>query len=135
MKPTPQNRQRIERCLEQLDAWRQSGVPLKPYTEHHGHSYAQWRAWLGFEAHWRQTLAGGASTRFVQARPAQEMTGTPAPSASPAPGLRIALQTPSGAIVASIDWPPERAGSPSASAAWLREVLAWAAWAWAARQA
>ena len=127
MKPTPQNRQRIERCLEQLDAWRESGVPLKPYTEQHGHSYTQWRAWLGFEAHWRQTLTLGAPTRFVQARPAQDVAATPWPSSSPAPGLRIALQSQGATLVAHIDRPLERAGAPSASAAWLRQVLAWAA--------
>ena len=114
----PQDRQRIERCLEQIDAWRASGVPLRQYTEHHGQHYAQWRAWLGFEGHWRQTLGGAAPATFVQARPAQ---GGTTPST---PGLRIALKSQSGALVASIDWPPERAGSSSASAAWLREVLA-----------
>ena len=35
----PEDRQRIERCLEQIDAWRQSGVPLKQYTEHHSQYY------------------------------------------------------------------------------------------------
>ena len=124
MKSKPQDRQRIERCLEQLDTWRASGVPLKPYTEQHGHSYTQWRAWLGFEAHWRQTLAGGATTRFVQARPAQGVAATPLPSSSPVAGLRIALQSLSGTLVARIDWPLERAGAASASAVWLREVLA-----------
>ena len=125
MKSKPQDRQRIERCLEQLDAWRASGMPLKPYTEQHGHRYAQWRAWLGFEAHWRQTLAGATPTRFVQARPArQDAASAPWSSSTPTPGLRIALQSHSGALVARIDWPLERAGVPSASAAWLREVLA-----------
>ncbi|MEY4345877.1 MAG: hypothetical protein RL032_1709 [Pseudomonadota bacterium] len=124
MKPTPQDRQRIEQCLEQLDAWRQSGMALKKYTEHHGHSYARWRAWLGFEAYWRQTLTGAASTRFVRARPAQDVAATPWPSPAPAPGLRIALQSHSGALVARIDWPLECAGAASASAAWLRQVLA-----------
>lgn len=47
MKSKPQDRQRIERCLEQLDAWRASSVPLKQYTEHHGHSYVStWRSQL-----------------------------------------------------------------------------------------
>lgn len=124
MRSKPQDRQRIERCLEQIDAWRASGVALKQYTEHHGHSYAQWRAWLGFEVHWRQTLAGGAPTGFVQAHPAQGAAATALPSPAPTPGLRIALQGQSGAIVARVDWPLERAGSSSASAAWLREVLA-----------
>ena len=124
MKPKPQDRQRMERCLEQLDAWRASSVPLKQYTEQHGHSYAQWRAWLGFEAHWRQTLAGGAPSRFVQARAAQDVAATPLPTSTPAPGLRIAVQSQSGTLIARIDWPLERAGAPSASAAWLRQVLA-----------
>ena len=73
MKPTPQDRQRIEHCLEQLDAWRQSGMALKKYTEHHGHSYPQWRAWLGVEAHWRQTLSGVVPSTFVQARATKAM--------------------------------------------------------------
>ena len=118
----PEDRQRIERCLEQIDAWRQSGVPLKQYTEHHGQRYPQWRAWLGFEAHWRQTLGDAVPATFVQARPAKGVATTPEPA--PTPSLRIALQSQSGALVASIDWPLDRAGSSSASAAWLREVLA-----------
>lgn len=118
MKPTPQDRQRIERCLEQLDAWRQSGMALKKYTEHHGHSHPQCRAWLGVEAHWRQTLSGAAHTTFVQAR-ADKATSPTAPAS-----LRIALQSQSGPLAASIDWPLERPGSASALAAWLREVLA-----------
>ena len=120
MKPKPQDRQRIERCLEQIDAWRASGVPLKQYTEHHGQRYPQWRAWLGFEAHWRQTLSGATPATFVQARPAQSVATTPAPT----PSLRIALQSHSGTLAASIDWPLECIGAPSASAAWLRQVLA-----------
>jgi hypothetical protein len=118
MKLTPPDRQRIEHCLEQLAAWRQSGMALKKYTEHHGHHYPQWRAWLGVEAHWRQTLSGATPTTFFQARAAKST-----PPTAPA-SLRIALQSQSGPLVASIDWPLECPGAASALAAWLQEVLA-----------
>jgi hypothetical protein len=132
MKLKAQDRERIERCLEQLGAWRGSGQSLKQYCDARGHRYAQWRAWLSFEAQWRQALNGGtstrvAATRFVQAHPPQEMGEPRAPASVPGAGLRITLQSPSGSLVARIDWPLERAGAPStlsASAAWLREVLA-----------
>lgn len=119
MKPTSQDRQRIERCLEQLDDWRKSGVALKAYAEQHGHSYTQWRAWLGAEAHWHQMLDGTANaTTFVQARAAQSRPPTEVA------GLRITLQSQTRPLAASIDWPLQHSGAASACAAWLREVLA-----------
>lgn len=130
------DRQRIERCLEEFDAWRTSGIPLKIYVQQRGENLAHWRARLSWERRWRQMLAGtytqparagtGTGTAFVRAVPGADAAMAPA-KAAPHPSthhdcLRIVLSTGgTGAMQASVQWPLSQLG---ASSAWLREVLA-----------
>lgn len=130
------DRQRIERALEEFDAWRASGVALKAYVQLRGEELSHWRARLSWERRWRQMLNGtytkDTQTRcaFVQATPNQTRTTakphplSPPQSALPpaqqATNLRIVLTAKGGALQASVEWPLNAA---SASSAWLREVL------------
>ena len=84
------DRQRIERCLVEFDAWRASGMALKAYVQLRGEELAHWRARLSWECRWRQMLNGtnpqdtSAHSAFVRATPSQAST-TAKPQAQPAP--------------------------------------------------
>ena len=126
--------QRIERCLEDFDAWRASGIKLKEYVQQRGENLAHWRARLSWEKRWRQMLAGTyvkttgqSGAAFVRAVPNTASAGEMAnaksvrhPSHLP-DCLHIVLSSPAGALQARIQWPISQLG---ASSAWLREVLA-----------
>lgn len=128
------DRQRIERCLEEFDAWRASGIPLKIYVQQRGENLAHWRARLSWESRWRQMLAGTyakkaaqAGAAFVRAVPNTVSAGQ-MPNAKPVQPpsqrpdcLHIVLSNPAGALQASVHWPLSQL---SVSSAWLREVLA-----------
>ncbi len=130
------DRQRIERCLEDFDAWRASGIKLKEYVQQRGENLAHWRARLSWERRWRQMLAdtyvkaetaGQSGAAFVRAVPntasAGQMADTKSvhrPSHQP-DCLHIVLSAPAGALQARVQWP---IGQLGASSAWLREVLA-----------
>lgn len=52
------DRQRIERALEEFDAWRASGMALKAYVQLRGEELAHWRARLRWGRRWRKMLNG-----------------------------------------------------------------------------
>lgn len=128
------DRQRIERCLEDFDAWRTSGIKLKEYVHQRGENLAHWRARLSWEKRWRQMLAltyakkaAPVGATFVRAVANTASAGQMAnvksvqhPSHLP-DCLHIVLSTPAGALQAHIQWPISQLGT---SSTWLREVLA-----------
>jgi hypothetical protein len=126
------NRQRITRCLEQVAAWRASGMSIEGYAESIGQSPALWRGWVTWETRWRQMLAadgGSAQTAFVQVRgpkrgQRQNLSGTAEYThAAPTDAAHIALilSHPGKPLGVRVQWPLHAAAQ---SAAWLREVLA-----------
>lgn len=129
------DRQRIERALEEFDAWRASAMALKAYVQLRGEELSHWRARLSWERRWRQMLNGTytkdtqARSAFVQATPNQtRTTAKPHPLSPPQSALhpaqqttlRIVINAKGGALQASVEWPLDGA---IASSAWLREVL------------
>ena len=94
------DRQRIERALEEFDAWRASGMALKAYVQLRGEELSHWRARLSWERRWRQMLNGtytkdtAGRCAFVQATPNQtRTTAKPHPLSLPQPALHPAQQT------------------------------------------
>lgn len=119
------DRQRIAQSLQQLDAWRASGMALKAYCESNGHSFTQWRAWLGVEHGWRAALGESVTTPgFVQAVVGganQLGAGAGLCPSTPGQTLRITLQREAGTLQATVHAPLAALGR---CAALLREVLA-----------
>lgn len=124
------DRTRIERCLQDIDAWRASGMKLKAYAQSRGEELTHWRARLSWERRWRQALTAVPGAAFVRAVPVKHAKATKARRAAlPAMGdeptkdvcVRIVLSREGSALRASLDWPLD---ALEASGAWLREVLA-----------
>lgn len=124
------DRPRIERCLQDIDAWRASGMKLKAYAQSRGEELTQWRARLSWEQRWRQALAGAPGVAFVRAVPVKHAKAAKARCAATTPSgdkqtqdacVRIVLSREGSALRASVDWPLDALG---ASGAWLRGVLA-----------
>ena len=125
------DRQRIERALEEFDAWRASAMALKAYVQLRGEELSHWRARLSWERRWRQMLNGtytkdtAGRCAFVQATPSQSSaTAKTQLQSAPHPAqqttLRIVINAKGSALQASVEWPLDGA---IASSAWLREVL------------
>lgn len=111
------DRARVQSNIEQLDAWRASGMKLKAYCEANGHSFDRWRAWLGVESGWRQALGKPEvqTPGFVQV-----VAGARA-DAGKAGSVRITVGREGGVLHATLEVPE---GALDSCAALLREVLA-----------
>ncbi len=123
------DRTRIERCLQEIDTWRASGMKLKTYAQSRGEELSHWRAQLSWERRWRQALTvvpGAAFVRAVAASHAKASGTKPTASTpmNPEKGqgacVRIVVSPEGSTLRASIDWPVSAA---AASGTWLREVL------------
>lgn len=79
------DRQRIKRCLEEIDTWRASGIKLKAYVQSRGEELAPRRARLSWERRWRQALDGSPGVAFVLAVPARLAKATKPPKVHPTP--------------------------------------------------
>jgi hypothetical protein len=120
------DRQRIAERLQEIEAWRSSGMSVKAYAQTLGQSLGVWRARLSWEKRWRCMLEANGSTTapvaFVKAtrakRPTTQAAAITPPIAAP---ITVTLHTPHSAVCANVTWP---AHSERACAAWLREVLA-----------
>jgi hypothetical protein len=53
---TESRRQHIEKQLQEIQAWRASGLPLVKYAEQQGQSLRAWRGKLSWEVRWRKQL-------------------------------------------------------------------------------
>lgn len=124
------DRTRIERCLQDIDTWRTSGMKLKAYAQSRGEELTHWRARLSWEQRWRQALTAVPGAAFVRAEPVKHAKVAKARCAATKPPgdkqtqdacVRIVLSHEGSALRASVDWPLDALG---ASGAWLREVLA-----------
>ena len=134
-------RQRITQCLEQLDAWRASGLTMPEYVQSMGQSLWQWRAWLSTEPRWRSMLlreSTAATAGFVQVHGPQETEGSEGtartectqrsagqkqaaqPSTPPASHLLLEVSHTGSPVRISVQWP---VNASAQSVAWVREVL------------
>ena len=126
---TESRRQHIEKQLQEIQAWRASGLPLVKYAEQQGQSLRAWRGKLSWEVRWRKQLQGiplnyrnhnKVKHAFVKAMAPALPRSTP--NLSAVPHIRVTLQSKTGgALLAHIDWPSDQTQQ---CGLWLREVLA-----------
>lgn len=123
------DRTRIERCLQNIDAWRASGMKLKTYAQSRNEELSHWRARLSWERRWRQALTAVPGTAFVRAVPVKHAKASKTQRTASTPidhakgkdtRVRIVLSREGSILRACIEWP---LSTMQASGAWLREVL------------
>jgi hypothetical protein len=122
-------RQRIERHLQEIDAWRASGLAVTVFAQQCGQTVQAWRGKLSWEKRWRNMLQGiplnyrthnEVAHAFVKAT-VPALPGFP-PNFSVTSHIRVTLQSKTGgALLAHIDWPSDQTQK---CGLWLREVLA-----------
>lgn len=122
-------RERMELCLREIDAWRASGLSLKQYVSGRAEELSHWRGRLSWERRWRQMLDGSyvacqrkpaVGLAFVRAVPKAAHGGALTAPPQSQDNVRIVLGR-AGGLQASVEWPLARLGAASA---WLRELLA-----------
>ena len=111
------DRERLERCLEQVSAYRASGMKAKAWSAGNGVALLSLQSWCAHAARWRARLDGFEATKpagprgFVAARIA-----TVAPSVTAGPSVRLELGAGAGRV--EMHWPLAQARE---LATWLRE--------------
>ena len=111
------DRDRMERCLEQVSAYRASGMKAKAWTAGNGVALLSLQSWCAHAARWRARLDGVEAAQpagprgFVAARVAAL-----APSVAAGPGVRLELGAGAGRV--EMHWPLAHTRE---LATWLRE--------------
>jgi hypothetical protein len=111
------DRERLERCLEQVQAYRASGLKAKVWAQANGVSLLALQSWCAHAGRWRARLAGVET--LPQARPSGFVAARLAPAAPrPSEGPSVRLDIGVGAGRVELHWPLAH-GRELAS--WLRE--------------
>ena len=111
------DRERMERCLEQVSAYRASGMKAKAWAAGNGVALLSLQSWCAHAARWRARLDGVEAAQpvrpsgFVAAR-----VVAMAPSAAADPSVRLELGAGAGRV--EMHWPLAHARE---LAGWLRE--------------
>ena len=113
------DRERLERCLEQVQAYRASGLKAKMWAQANGVSLLSLQSWCAHAGRWRARLDGvevlppARPSGFVAARLAPA-----APRPSEVPSVRLDIGAGAGRV--ELHWP--LAHGPEL-ASWLREFI------------
>ena len=111
------DRERLERCLEQVQAYRASGLKARVWAQANGVSLLSLQSWCAHAGRWRARLDGVEA--LPQARPSGFVAARLAPAAPrPSEGPSVRLNIGAGAGRVELHWP--LAHSPEL-ASWLRE--------------
>jgi IS66 Orf2 like protein len=70
------DRTHIERCLEQIDTWRASGMKLKAYAQSRDEELSHGRVRLSWEKRWCQALTAVPVGAFVRAVPVRHTSAS-----------------------------------------------------------
>ena len=84
------DRQQMERCLEQVAAYRASGQKAKAWAEAHGVALDTLGSWCAHAGRWRAKLEGVVAGRSPAPRPSGFVAARVAPSAASA-SVRVEL--------------------------------------------
>jgi len=110
------DRQRLERCLEQVVAYRASGLKATVWASAHGFELRELQSWCAHSKRWRARLDGVALA--PPSRPSG-FVAVHAPAAPSAPAsLCIRVELGLGANGVNLHWPLSHARD---LATWLRE--------------
>jgi hypothetical protein len=113
------DRERLERCLAQVGAYRASGMKAKAWAQANGVELNELQSWCAHAGRWRARLDG-----VTQGRPAAQAGGfvavrlPVAPAAPTAASIRVELGLGLGAGRVDVHWPLSHARE---LATWLRE--------------
>ena len=111
------DRERLERCLEQVQAYRGSGLKAKVWAQANGVSLLALQSWCAHAGRWRarldgvEVLAPARPSGFVAARLAPT-----APRPSEVPSVRLDIGAGAGRV--ELHWPLAHSRE---LASWLRE--------------
>lgn len=108
------DRERMERCLEQVEAYRASGLKANAWAEANGVPLKTLWSWCSHAGRWRARLDGGSVPV-----PAPEAGGFVAVRVPAAIGATVRIELQAGSTRVELHWPVANARD---LAAWLREV-------------
>ena len=113
------DRQRLERCLEQVVAYRASGLKATAWAAANGVELRELQSWCAHSKRWRARLDGVALAPSPQQPSGFVAVRAPlAPSATMATSIRVELGLGGGAGRVDLHWPLSHARE---LATWLRE--------------
>ena len=111
------DRERLERCLEQVQAYRASGLKAKVWAQANGVSLLALQSWCAHAGRWRARLDGVEA--LPSARPSGFVAARLAPAAprpSEAPSVRLDIGAGAGRV--ELHWPLAHSRE---LVSWLRE--------------
>ena len=108
------DRERMERCLEQVKAYQGSGMKAKAWAEASGVPLRALSSWCAHAQRWQARLEGvGVSA------PASKISGFVAARVAAATAATVRIELQAGSTRVELHWPVANARE---LAAWLREV-------------
>ena len=110
------DRQRLERCLEQVVAYRASGQKATAWAAANAVELRELQSWCAHAKRWRARLDGVERAPAVQPRGFVAVRAPVAPSAPTATSIRVELGAGAGRV--ELHWPMSHARD---LATWLRE--------------
>jgi hypothetical protein len=96
------DRQRVERCLEQVAAYRASGQKAKAWAAANGVALGTLGSWCAHAGRWQAKLEGVGAGRTPAPRPSGFVAARVAPSAA-STSVRVELST--GSARLELRWP------------------------------
>ena len=116
------DRERMERCLEQVAAYRASGMKGNAWAEANGVPLRALSSWCAHARRWQARLDGVAVSVSVSASgsaPASKVGGFVAARVPAAIAATVRIELHAGSTRVELHWP---VGNARELAAWLREV-------------
>ena len=110
------DRQRLERCLEQVVAYRASGLKATAWAAANGVELRELQSWCAHSKRWRARLDGVALAPPLQPSGFVAVRAPVAPSAPTSTCIRVELGSGAGRV--DLHWPLSHARD---LVAWLRE--------------
>lgn len=111
------DRQRIERCLERVTAYRASGQKAKVWAAANGVSVRELASWCAHARRWRASLEGVVLEPATRPAAGAGFVAAGLPSASVAATVRVEVTV--GTASVALHWPTSHGRE---LAAWLREL-------------
>ena len=97
------DRQQMERCLEQVAAYRASGVKAKAWAHANGVPLGTLGSWCAHARRWQARLDGVSAGASAATRPGGFVAARVASKATPSTSVRVELST--GAARLELHWP------------------------------
>ena len=96
------DRQHVQRCMEQVEAYRASGLKAKAWAEANGVPLGTLGSWCAHYRRWQAKLDGGASAKPATTGPSGFVA---AGVAAPASASSVRLKLNSGVSSLELHWP------------------------------